>query len=279
MADEAIPPQYKSLEGKVAIVTGGASGIGETTACLFADHGSRAVVIADIQDEKGELLVTSIGTHRCSYIHCDVADEDQVKSMVDWTIQKYGRLDIMFSNAGILNTHQTILDLDLSAMDRLFSINVKGMAACVKHAGRAMVEGGIKGSIVCTASAAASVGTGRHTDYTMSKHAVLGLVRSASRQLGRHGIRVNCVSPSGLATPMLCQSYGMDEDGVEKVFSNSTSLEGLALKVNHVAEAVLFLASDASAFVTGHNLAVDGGYVPRQPRSDPTHSFFRPVAI
>ncbi|XP_042481477.1 short-chain dehydrogenase reductase 3b-like [Macadamia integrifolia] len=262
MADKATTTQSKSLEGKVAIVTGGASGIGETTARLFADHGSRVVVIADIQDEKGEHVATSIGTHRCSYIHCDVADEDQVRSMVDWTVQKYGRLDIMFSNAGICNDQQTILDLDLTVMDRLFSINVRGMAACVKHAGRAMVEGGVKGSIVCTASVAASVGGMAFTDYTMSKHAVLGLMRSASRQLGRHGIRVNCVSPSGVATPMPCQLSGMEKDEVEKFFSKSTSLKGLVLKVNHVAEAVLFLASDASAFVTGHNLAVDGGYIP-----------------
>ncbi|XP_042480392.1 short-chain dehydrogenase reductase 3b-like [Macadamia integrifolia] len=268
MADEASTTQSKRLEGKVAIVTGGASGIGETTARLFADHGSRVVVIADIQDEKGEHVATSIGTHRCSYIHCDVADEDQVRSMVEWTVQKYGRLDIMFSNAGILNNHQTILDLDLTAMDRLFSINVKGMVACVKHAGRAMVDGGVKGSIVCTASVAASVGGTSHTDYTMSKHAVLGLVRSASRQMGRYGIRVNCVSPSGLATPLSCRMLGMDEDGVEEQISKTTSLEGLVLKANHVAEAVLFLASDASAFVTGHNLAVDGGFLPPPPRSD-----------
>ncbi|KAJ4960020.1 hypothetical protein NE237_019930 [Protea cynaroides] len=273
MADE-VTSQSNSLEGKVAIVTGGASGIGEATARLFADHGLRVVVIADIQDEKGEHVVTSIGTHRCSYIHCDVANENQVRSMVDWTVQKYGRLDIMFSNAGILNNHQTVLELDLSAMERLFSVNVRGMAACVKHAARVMVERGVRGSIVCTASASASVGGMRHTDYTMSKHAVLGLVRSASRQLGQHGIRVNCVSPSGLATPLLCQAYGMDEDGVEGVFSTLTSLQGLVLKVNHVAEAVLFLASDASAFVTGHNLAVDGGLV-----SSPHPSQSRPPVV
>lgn len=256
-------PISKNLQGKVAIVTGGASGIGEATARLFADHDSHMVVIADIQDEQGQRLATSIGAHRCSYIHCDVTDEDQVKSMVEWTVKNYGRLDVMFSNAGTLNPYQTVLELDLSALDRLFAVNVRGMAACVKHAGRAMVDAGVKGSIVCTASVAASIGSPLHTDYTMSKHAVLGLVRSASRQLGTHGIRVNCVSPSGLGTPLMCEPYGIDAEGAEKMFAPHISLEGIVLKVNHVAEAVLFLASDASAFVTGHNLVVDGGFRPR----------------
>ena len=92
----------KKLDGKVAIITGGASGIGEATAHAFANHGARAVVIADVQDEKGQRLVESIGAHRCSYIHCDVTDEEQVKGMVEWTVNAYGQLDIMFSNAGIL---------------------------------------------------------------------------------------------------------------------------------------------------------------------------------
>ncbi|KAJ4949998.1 hypothetical protein NE237_026830 [Protea cynaroides] len=257
----------KKLQSKVAIVTGGASGIGEATAHLFADHGTRMIVIADIQDEKGQQVAASIDIHRCTYVHCDVTDEDQVKSMVVQTIQNHGRLDIMFSNAGIVNDKDdTILELDLSGLDRLLAVNVRGMAACVKHAGRAMVDSGVKGSIICTASVAASVGTKRYTDYTMSKHAILGLIRSASLQLGMYGIRVNCVSPAGVATPMACKAYGMDVERLEKVSSSHISLEGMVLKVNHVAEAVLFLASDASAFVTGHDLTVDGGFL-ASPRS------------
>ncbi|THG11981.1 hypothetical protein TEA_004625 [Camellia sinensis var. sinensis] len=146
------------LQGKVAIITGDASGIGEATAPLFADHGACAVVTANIQGQK---LSETIGSHRCIYLHCDVTDEDQVKSTVESMVQIYGQLDIMFSNAGIIsNSDQVILDLDFPQFDRLFAINARGMAACVKHAMRVMVE--------------------QRVDYTMSKHAVLGLVRAAS---------------------------------------------------------------------------------------------------
>lgn len=248
------------LEGKVAIITGGASGIGEATARVFSQHGARAIIIADIQDELGQNLASSIGSHFCTFIHCDVTDEDQVKSMVEWTVQKYGQLDIMFSNAGIVNrSDQTVLDLEFSAFDRLFAVNVRGMAACVKHAARAMVDRGVKGCIVCTASVAGSHGMGRRTDYCMSKHAVVGLVRSASKQLGEHGIRVNCVSPHGIATPMMCKALEMEAEEVEKVYEARTRLKGV-LRARHVADAVLFLASDQSAFVTGHDLSVDGGF-------------------
>ncbi|MCL7048326.1 hypothetical protein MKW94_022902 [Papaver nudicaule] len=253
----------RKLEGKVIIITGGASGIDEATARLFAHHGSSMIVIADIQDKKGQDVVASIGPQTCSYVSCDITDEAQVESMINYTVKTYGRLDIMFSNAGIINHNgQTILDIDLSAYDRLMAINARGMVACAKHAGKAMVDGGVKGSIVCTGSVVASTGSDSNLEYVMSKHAVLGLVRSASLQLGKYGIRVNCVSPSAVGTPMMCSACGTDVEGVEKMFTRYCSLqgEGLALKVNHVADAVLFLASDDSAFITGHNLAVDGGF-------------------
>ncbi|KAK2984353.1 hypothetical protein RJ640_005369 [Escallonia rubra] len=251
----------KKLEGRVAIITGGASGIGEVTARLFADHGARTVVIADIQDELGQNVAQSIGSHRCTYVHCDVSDEEQVKNVVESTVRIYGQLDIMFSNAGILSpTDQKVLDLDMSQFDRLFSVNVRGAAACVKHAGRAMAERRVKGTIVCTGSVVASKGGPSWTDYVMSKHAVLGLVRSASKQLGEHGIRVNCVSPYAVATPLMCNSLQKEAGEVEKIHQSFTSLKGTVLKARNVADAVLFLVSDDSAFVTGHDLAVDGGF-------------------
>ncbi|KAL2462905.1 Short-chain dehydrogenase reductase 3b [Forsythia ovata] len=254
----------RKLEGKVAIVTGGASGIGEATASHFADHGARAVVIADVQDEKGRMVVESIGTQRCSYVRCDVSDEEQVKAMVDWTIQKYGQLDIMFSNAGIISkSKQTILDLDFSQFDRLIQVNLRGMAACIKHAARVMVEKRVRGTIVCTASVVATRGAMQRTDYAMSKHGVIGLVRSASGQLGEYGIRVNSVSPSAIATPLTCEAYQTTMKDLEKIYENSfvplTSLKGIVLTLKHVADAVLFLASDDSTFMTGHDLVVDGG--------------------
>lgn len=132
----------KKIEGKVAIVIGGASGIGEATAYLFAKHGARMVVITDIQEDLGQQVAKSIGLNYSTFIHCDVANEEQVEAMVELTVKKYGQLDIMFSNAGITgNKDQSILDLNLLALDHLFAINVRGMAACVKHSARAMIEG------------------------------------------------------------------------------------------------------------------------------------------
>ncbi|KAK8623137.1 hypothetical protein V6N13_118028 [Hibiscus sabdariffa] len=140
------------------------------------------------------------------------------------------------------------------------AVNLRGTVACVKHAARAMVENRVRGSIVCTASVAASRGVKRRTDYAMSKHAVLGLVRSASKQLGVHGIRVNCVSPHGLATAMTLQAHEKSVKEVEEMYEAGRVLKGAALRVRNVADAVLFLASDESELITGHDLAVDGGF-------------------
>ncbi|CAI9270768.1 unnamed protein product [Lactuca saligna] len=248
------------LEGKVAIITGGASGIGEATAHLFAKHGARAVVIADIQDELGKNLSSTIGLHRCTYIHCDVSDEAQVKSLVDSTVAIYGQLDVMFSNAGIISkSNQTIVDLDMDQFEDLFSVNVRGMAVCLKHAGRSMVEKKVKGVIICSGSVLGRLAVAQHTDYCVSKHAVVALMKSASKQLGEHGIRVNSVSPSVVATPLMCNMLEKEAAEVEKYVEPFTSLKGVVLKAEDVAEAVLFLASE-SGFITGHDLAVDGGF-------------------
>ncbi|XP_061988758.1 (+)-cis,trans-nepetalactol synthase NEPS1-like [Rosa rugosa] len=257
------PIQLQKLHGKVAIVTGAASGIGAVTARHFADHGARVVVIADVQDAKGREVATSIGSHRCTYVHCDVTDEDQVESLlVDSTVEKYGQLDVMYSNAGITaSSVQTVMELDLSWFDKVMEVNVRGMAACVKHAARAMVGKGVRGSIVCTASVVAEYGTESATDYTMSKHAVLGLVRSASVQLAARGVRVNCVSPGLVGTPMVSETLKLGAEEMKEMMTAvySESSNG-PLMEKHVADAVAFLASEDSAFVTGHNLVVDGGF-------------------
>ncbi|KAL5080611.1 hypothetical protein RYX36_009032 [Vicia faba] len=250
------------LSGKVAIVTGGASGIGETTARVFANEDTRVVVIADIQDELGEQVAASIGNQRCIYVHCDVTDEDQVQNLIQSTVNTYGQIDIMFSNAGIINSSdQTVVELDMSKLDRLFAVNVGGMALCVKHAARAMVEQRVRGSIVCTGSAGGSHGGSRSTDYIMSKHAVLGLMRAASVQLATHGIRVNSVSPNGLATPLTCKLLGMSQENAQEAYKNLARLEGVVLTPKHVADAVLFLVSNEAEFITGLDLRVDGGFV------------------
>lgn len=147
------------------------------------------------------------------------------------------------------------------------------MAACVKHAARAMVEKHVRGCIVCTGSVVACRGASNRTDYVMGKHAVLGLVRSASKQLGSYGIRVNCVSPSAVVTSLA--KRGTEETKkTMNVYGALSSLKGVELRVEDVAESVLFLASDGSRFVTGHDLVVDGGLT-KLPDSDDMKMYSR----
>ncbi|XP_042008871.1 (-)-isopiperitenol/(-)-carveol dehydrogenase, mitochondrial-like [Salvia splendens] len=251
----------KKLQGKVAIVTGGASGLGETTARALADHGARAVVIADIQPEKGLAVAESIGLERCSYVQCDVTDEEQVEAMIGWTATTYGGLDVMFSNAGTATRlPQTILDLDMTEYDRVMRVNARSMAVCVKHAARKMVELRTRGAIVCMGSLAAVMAMVNSTDYMMSKCPTLGLMECASLQLGKHGIRVNSVSPGLVYTP-LAEEKGYALEDMEKFIGPYKSLKGATLTAEHVADAVAFLASDEAALVTGVNLVVDGGMI------------------
>ncbi|KAF9668092.1 hypothetical protein SADUNF_Sadunf15G0092100 [Salix dunnii] len=155
---------------------------------------------------------------------------------------------------------QTLLDFDLDLYDKLFAVNVRGLAACLKHAARAMVAGGVKGSIICTTSTVANLVASTLTDYIMAKYGVVALIKCASYQLSKHGIRVNCVLPGPVATPMVCEANNMGVEEVEKLYESSYCLKGV-LKVKHIADAMLFLASADSKFVTGKNLVDDGEYI------------------
>ncbi|CAH2057679.1 unnamed protein product [Thlaspi arvense] len=251
------------LDGKIVIITGGASGIGAESAKLFSDHGAK-VVIVDVQEELGQNVAVSIGEDRASFYRCDITEETEVKNAVKFTVEKHGKLDVLFSNAGVLDPPGSILDLDLERFDRIMEVNVRGAAAFIKHAARAMVVKGTRGSIVCTTSVASEIGgRGRH-GYTASKHGLLGLIRSACAGLGKYGIRVNGVAPYALATPMTSHDEETAKQ-VEEEFGARGILKGVVLNTHHVAQVALFLASDDSFYISGQNLAVDGGYTVVKP--------------
>lgn len=196
-----------------------------------------------------------------SYVHCDVACDADVKNAVDFAISKYGKLDIMYNNAGITGqvNRTVIAEADYEDFKRVFEVNVYGAFLGAKHAAKAMIPAR-KGVILFTASVASkSSGEASHS-YTASKHAVVGLMKNLCVELGQYGIRVNCVSPSPIATPLLRNALGMEKDVVEKAICESAVLKGVVPGTEDVAEAALFLASDESKFVNGLNLMVDGDY-------------------
>lgn len=250
---------YKRLEGKVAIITGGASGIGASAVRIFHDQGAK-VVIADIQDNLGESIAKNLGEDVC-YIHCDVSKEDDVSDLVDATIAKHGKLDIMYNNAGVLDRpFGSILDTTKADLDKCIGVNLVGAFLGAKHAARVMVPQR-KGVILFTASACTSIaGISTHS-YAASKYAIWGLARNLAAELGEYGIRVNCVSPYAVLTGM--NSKGMSEEAVAQIevaVGEMGNLKGEILKPEGVARAALFLASDEANFVSGLNLVLDGGF-------------------
>lgn len=262
--DRSLPSQR--LLGKVALVTGGASGIGESIVHLFHKHGAK-VCIADIQDECGQQLCSNLGDYlNVCYFHCDVAVEDDVGRAVDFTVDKFGSLDIMVNNAGVSGPPcPDIRNFELSVFENVFNINVKGVFLGMKHAARIMIPLK-KGSIVSICSAASAIGgLGPHA-YVGSKHAVSGLTKNVAAELGKHNIRVNCVSPYAVATSLAIAHLPEDErtedalDGFRSFVGTNANLQGVELTTHDVANAVLFLASDEARYISGVNLMVDGGF-------------------
>ncbi|KAJ0503010.1 putative secoisolariciresinol dehydrogenase [Helianthus annuus] len=222
------------LVGKVALITGAASGIGEY-----------------IQDELGQAVCDAIGSSNSIYVHCDVTKEEDVKNAIDTAITTYGKLDIMFNN-------------EKADFERVLSVNVIGVFLGMKHAARVMVP--VKtGSIISTASVASNIGGISTHAYCSAKHAVVGLTKNLAVELGQFGIRVNCLSPHGIATPLSKKNFKLEADAnveevVENVIHLTGNLKGVKLKTDDIANAALFLASDEAKYISGQNLFIDGGF-------------------
>jgi len=249
------------LDGKVAIVTGATGGIGEASVRLFASEGAR-VLAADVEDERGRRLEAKQAN--IVYRHVNVSSEADVKGAVKEAVDRWGRLDVMFNNAGIVGAVGPIEAVKVEDFDRTLRVNLRGVFLGVKHAAPVMRAQG-SGSIINTASTAAALaGFGNHI-YSASKAGIVQLTRSVAMELGEARIRVNCVSPGYVPTPMIGIARSLTRDEaeakmhiVEDAFREAQPLRG-PIMPEEIAKAVLFLASDESRFVTGQNLFVDGG--------------------
>ncbi|MFK8048418.1 MAG: SDR family oxidoreductase [Halioglobus sp.] len=265
------------LEGKVAVITGAASGIGEASARRFAEEGCR-VVLGDIQTEEGEALSAELGD-QAIFGQCNVTSQDDVAALVDLAVSEFGQLDVMFNNAGIvgaLGPIDTAIEAEWTAT---LAVLLNGVFFGMKHAARVMKPQG-SGSIISMSSVAGLTGgLGPHA-YAAAKHAVVGLTKNVAAEVCGYGVRVNAIAPYSVATSMVADAYLHDHNAIDeatKMLTEESPLvnrPGLAIDV---ANAALWLASDESGYTSGHTMTVDAGITSGAMPGGPRFSEYAPM--
>lgn len=243
-----------SFEGKVALVTGGGSGIGKATAKLLASRGA-SVVVVDLAEENGRAVVDEIvgANGKAAFIRTDVTDEQQVQAMVQFAVDTFGGLDLAHNNAGISQQPTLLHETSVDLWDKVISVNLRSVFLCLKAEITYMLDNG-GGAIVNTSSMAAELGSEGGDAYTTSKHAVNGLTKNAAIDYAKRGIRINAVAPGVIETPIMA---ALDPAQV-KAYGDSM-LMGRLGQPEEIAEAVAFLLSDGASYINGATISVDGG--------------------
>ncbi len=250
------------LDGHRAVITGAASGIGEATARLFVAEGA-AVVLADVDADRGQRIAEELGD-KARFVATDVSEEDDVDAAVAFAVEQFGGLDCMFNNAGNPGSVGGIEEIEMSMFDRTVAIHLRGVFLGIRAAARVMRTQG-HGSIINTSSVAALAANYGGHDYSACKAAIAHLTRTTASELGEQGIRVNAICPGGVATSIFARAAGLKGDEAQSTVDVVTlALSDMAPirrsgQPLDIAEAALWLASDASSFVSGQAIAVDGG--------------------
>lgn len=241
------------LAQKVVLITGAASGIGAETAKLFASQGAR-LMLSDINVDAGQRLADELG---CAFVAADVSDEAQVERAVEQTVQRYGRLDCMINNAGMIGVVGSILDTSAADWQRTLDVLLNSVFYGIKHAGRQLRAQGDGGVILSLSSLAGLLGgLGPHA-YSVAKHGVIALTQGAASELAQYGIRVNAVAPGVAVTPLIDQVYGSRDASLQA--AQKVSPLGTPMLAQEVAASLLYLASDDARHVSAHTLVLDSG--------------------
>lgn len=254
---------FPVLEGKVAIVTGAAMGMGEATAKLFAEAKAK-VVIADFNEEKGKAVVQAIqdAGGEAAFVKVDISKSDQVQAMVEFTVDTYGKLDVAVNNAALTPDDKLASEFDEEYWDRLMAVDLKGTALCMKYELQQMLKQGRGGSIINISSVSGFRPQPNNIAYVAAKHGVVGMTKVAALENGQYNIRVNSVAPGAIDTPMLrgaLEQFGLNEEE----YAPQLSLLNRFGKPEEIAQASLWLASDASSYITGTTIHADAGYTAR----------------